>query len=390
MVDRGEAAHVDDIDLDSIRTELVEHLESQGFTVNESRISFAGAADKVALRGLHATAVSERLSKARGSLESFEEACLARMIAGDQVDPAVIRPVLHLVDNKNSFESRLWRWAALHWSIPTSLGYGRRLRYLVFDAAHHNALVGVIGLQDPVFSLGCRDSWVGWTPERRSERLTDVMDCFVLGAVPPYSDLLGGKLVALLATSRQVRADFDRCYSHRLTTISGRDPNARLLAITTTSALGRSSIYNRLTLSNGSLLFEPLGYTAGSGDFQFAGPIYEQLHRVATAHAAPTARKESWGGSGFRNRREVVQRAMQALGLSTSVRFHGVERQVFGVRTAHNSLELLRGEHTKPTAWRTVDADLLGEWWLERWGYPRSQRTFDYKAFDPETWRLWR
>ena len=68
----------------------------------------------------------------------------------------------------------------------------------------------------------------------------------MLGAVPPYSSLLFGKLVALLAASEQVREAFHRKYAGRLSVIRGRPLSSQLVAITTTSAMGRSSIYNRL------------------------------------------------------------------------------------------------------------------------------------------------
>jgi hypothetical protein len=102
---------------------------------------------------------------------------------------------------RRAFDGLLWRWLSLHWSIPVSSGYGRRLRFLVIDNGHHGKVIGLIGLADPVFALGARESWVGWDAPTRSQRLANVMDAYVLGAVPPYSGLLGGKLVALLATS---------------------------------------------------------------------------------------------------------------------------------------------------------------------------------------------
>jgi hypothetical protein len=63
-----------------------------------------------------------------------------------------------------------------------------------------------------VFSVKARDEWVGWTVEKRRERLKHVMDAFILGAVPPYSYLLGGKLVAMLAASNEVRQAFREKY----------------------------------------------------------------------------------------------------------------------------------------------------------------------------------
>ena len=95
----------------------------------------------------------------------------------------------------------------------TKNGYGdmavsythlRRLRFLVYDNST-GKLMGLFGLGDPVFSLSARDQWIGWTKEDRRKRLVHVMDAFVLGAVPPYNQLLVGKLIAMLVASNEVR-----------------------------------------------------------------------------------------------------------------------------------------------------------------------------------------
>jgi hypothetical protein len=101
----------------------------------------------------------------------------------------------------------LFRYARLHGSIPISAGYGRRLRFLVFDE-RNGKLIGLFGLGDPVFALGPRDAWVGWDAPAKRERLRHVVDAFVLGAVAPYARLLCSKLVALLITSNEVREGF--------------------------------------------------------------------------------------------------------------------------------------------------------------------------------------
>jgi hypothetical protein len=74
------------------------------------------------------------------------------------------------------------------------------------------------------------------------------MDAFVLGAVPPYSSLIGGKLIASLVASQEVGDAFDAKYGTRPGVISQRAKNPRLVLVTVTSALGRSSVYNRLRL----------------------------------------------------------------------------------------------------------------------------------------------
>jgi hypothetical protein len=253
---------------DRLRERVLQHLRDQGFRVRDGAVVAPVDSDKERLRSLHGHAVEVQRERARGALQRHEEAFVQRLLRGDALDPAQIRPKLLLVENRRSLDGLLWRWSALHWSIPVSSGYGRRLRFLVVDEGHNDSVIGLIGLADPVFALGCRDQAIGWTAEQRRTRLACVMDAFVLGALPPYRDLCGGKLVALLAMSTEVRDVFAAKYGHRTTLIADRDPNAQLAMITTTSALGRSSVYNRLVYPDGGLAFQPVGYTRGSGDFQ--------------------------------------------------------------------------------------------------------------------------
>src|SRR5205823_12751600 len=107
-------------------------------------------------------------------------------------------------------------------------------------------VVGVTGLFGPVIAVAGRDNWIGWSKDKRLERLRHVMDAFVLGAVPPYSQLLFGKLVGLLCASEEVRRACYRKYHGTESIISGKPFDGRIALITTMSALGRSSIYNRL------------------------------------------------------------------------------------------------------------------------------------------------
>jgi hypothetical protein len=318
----------EDLRLDELRQRVEATLRAQGFRVQGGRLLAPHSDDKARIRQLHLPAVKVQREQARAVLAAKEPRLLSWLAAGAAVDPARIDPVL-LEVRKETLESAVWRWCALHWSVPISRGYGRRLRFLVLDAGHDNKVIGLIGLGDPVYALRARDSWIGWSAEQRTQRLVSVMDAFALGAVPPYAQLLGGKLVALLATSDEVRSAFRRKYGHRQTLIADRDPDAHLVLVTTTSALGRSSIYNRLRHQDGSPAYWPIGYTSGSGDFHLSGPIYDELAALAADHYSSTARHERWGGDGFRNRREVLQRALALLGFdSEALRVHGVRRQV--------------------------------------------------------------
>ena len=298
--------------------------------------------------------------------------------------PRAVDPELVDVE-PGSEEELLFRYVRLHWSIPVSAGYGRRQRFIVRDRSNE-MLIGIIGLGDPVFGLGPRDRWVGWDLPARRRRLKHVMDLFVLGAVPPYSRLLCGKLVALLATSREVRQAFWRKYGGRRAYISARTFDGGLAMLTTTSALGRSSVYNRLRY-RGRTVYHSVGFTRGTGDFHFSNGCYSALRQLAENHCEATAKHASWGG-GFRNRRELVRKALPLLGLTTRLQSHGVRREIFTVPLATNTTAFLRGDDDRLTHY-AESADDLFQWFRERWLLPRASRTRRYRCFRRETYRLW-
>jgi hypothetical protein len=237
-------------------------LEHQGFTIQGSQILPPANLDKEKLRQLHQLAVQHRIEKFKKNLHRYEPLLLQRIADGSEVKPENISPRLVEVQ-ADSEDELLFRYAGLHWSIPVSSGYGRRLRFLVVDE-QNNKLMGILALGDPVFALKGRDEWIGWTRQMRSERLHHVLDAFVLGAVPPYSFLLCGKLIAMLAASDEVRGVFQRKYGQSQSVILQRPIDGQLALVTTTSALGRSSIYNRLRYDERPLYYR-VGFTQGSG-----------------------------------------------------------------------------------------------------------------------------
>ena len=212
------------------------------------------------------------------------------------------------------------------------------------------------------------------------------MDLFVLGAVPPYSHLLCGKLVALLATSQDVQEAFRRRYSGRRSCISRKLLDGRLALLTTTSALGRSSLYNRLRYGKNHA-FESVGFTRGSGDFHFSNGFYHELRAFALERCDATAKNSLWG-DGFRNRRELVRKTLPLLGLSSELLYHGIKREIFVAPLAANSPAFLRGDHQRLRCHNRTVADLF-EWFRGRWLLPRAARDDRFRAFDPEDYRLW-
>lgn len=340
--------------------------------------------DKNQVRRLHAPAVEHRINTRAKGLIRCESKLLNRLASGIDVMPDKIRPRLVEVQ-PNTEDELLFRYASLHWSVPVSSGYGRRIRFLVVDDQNEK-LIGLIGLSDPVFSLRARDAWIGWDIETRRHNLKYVMDAFVLGAVPPYSFLLCGKLVAMLASSIEVRTAFTQKYTGHRSVIRKCKFDGRLALITTISALGRSSIYNRLKYGD-RLVFESTGFTQGSGEFHFSNGLYAAISTYAVRYCKPSAKKHIWG-LGFRSRREVVRKCLSKIGLPEDLLYHGIRRQIFVIPLAQNVKEFLNGEHAKLRSYSDSVSDLF-EFFSERWMMPRSKKDNRYQYWSPNDWRLW-
>ena len=367
-----------------LRDRIIRSLRAQGFRVRNGSVLPPKQLSKERIRGLHETAVAHRLERAKDGLLRLEKDLLRHVAAGNEFVPSRMSPRLVEV-LPDSHEELLFRYARLHWSIPVSAGYGRRLRFLVIDD-NNGKLVGLIGLGDPVYSLGPRDEWIGWAPFHRKKRLRHVMDAFVLGAVPPYSLLLCGKLVAMLAACDTVRRSFKRKYGGTRSVISRKVHDGRLALVTTSSALGRSSVYNRLRYGDRTL-YRSVGFTKGSGDFHFSNGLYGAITKFAAEHCEPTAKQERWG-TGFRNLREVIGKCLPALGLSSDWVYHGIEREVFAVPLAHNTREFLQGQHSRLRWYGHSEAEMF-EYFRDRWMLPRATWDNRFASWSKDEWMLW-
>lgn len=367
---------------ETLRHSLIDALLRQGFTLTDNQIVPPDQKDKDNIRKLYAHLRQERLQEAKPWLLSVEENLLAYFADGSEVKPEEIRPRLELVDTR--WKADLFRYASLTWSVPVSAGYGRRMRFLVFDESN-GKLLGLFALCDPVYNLKARDQWIGWGVKEKNERLYHVLNAYVLGAVPPYSYLLGGKLIAMLTTSDEVREAFRKRYDKVASIIRGKVRKPHLVLITTTSALGRSSIYNRISFE-GRKVFINLGFTKGWGQFHFSDGTFEKIKAFLREKGDPVIDEFKYGG-GPNWRFRVIKRCLTHLGLSSDLLKHGVKREIFAAPLAENAREFLRGETSEPLYYsRTVDQ--LFAYFKERWLLPRAARDKRYLSFKKEALRL--
>jgi hypothetical protein len=365
-----------------LRASLFRLLASQGFDVSDDLVVTDREYDKRQVRLVHSLSREERLAAEQPFIREWFPRLRKYLASGSDVIPEHVDPFPVVVDSGDDQMSALFRLASLWWSIPVSQGYGRRFRILVFDQSN-DKLIGLLGLTDPVFNLGARDAWVKWPVRAREERLAHVMDAYVLGAVPPYNRLLGAKLVALLATSDFVRSVFKKRYSSSTSIILKREFDGRLALVTATSALGRSSIYNRLKFDEVDV-FQPVGFTQGFGHFHLANGTYERLRQYLTLMGDDEVNRSKFG-SGPNYRIRVVRRALQHLELPAGLLRHGIRRAVYVAPLAENTAAFLRGDNERLRWYGRPFADVV-EAWRQRWLLPRASRDSSYKSFCMDTW----
>ena len=367
-----------------LRTAIIQSLRKQGYRVRNGVIHMPEDPSKDDYRALNELAMKKKFEKSGPGVKPFEDRLIKHIANGHEVVPHHISPKLVLVEPGSEHEI-LFRYACLHWSIPVSAGYGRRLRFLVFDE-NNGKLIGLFGLGGPVYAMQARDRWIGWDKETKAKRLYHVMDAYVLGSVPPYSFLLGGKLIAMLVCSNEVRSVFRQKYTGQESLIRKEIRPPYLSLVTTTSALGRSSIYNRIRV-NGQQYWTSVGFTQGSGEFHFSNGVYEKIRAYVEVHCKPTAKHKAWG-DGFRNKREVIKKCLPAIGLSTDMLYHGIRREIFVAPLSSNALAFLRGELCHPCLFNWP-AEHLFRLFADRWLMARAERMPQYRDYSREQYRLW-
>lgn len=370
------------IERERLRVRVLGELEAAGFSLNSDGLLDLpeGEDAKAVARDLHRGHRQAVLERQSDFISTWEDRVLERFAHGREVSPRAIKPILVPVETAE--DAALFRFASLHWSIPVSQGYGRRTRFLVLDEKN-GKLIGIFALGDPVFNLGVRDRLIGWDQAQRQERLYNVYDAFVLGAVEPYRQLIGGKLIALCAISDETAAHLTNKYDGKKTVIKKQTKSAEPVLITTTSALGRSSIYGRLKMAD-RWIFKSVGYTEGFGHFHFSDSLFAEI--VAFVGERGKLRGHQYGdGPNWRIR--TLRRGLEEVGLDGNLLRHGIRREVFIAPRALGWRAFLRGE--SDDLWRyAYPLEDLGAFWRSRWALPRAKRMPEFKKHRRSAMRL--
>lgn len=369
---------------DELRSMVTTELLQSGWTIVDNTFIAPKYENKQEIRNSHKYQRIERSSRLSKLIVNHRDELMSHFANGHEINPQKFSPEIIEIDS-SSPDNNLFRFATLLWSIPVSQGYGRRMRYIVRDR-YNGKLVGIFGLMDPVFNLKVRDQLIGWDHFQREDRLYNMLDAYVLGSVPPYNKLLGGKMIALAAISDEVRNDFRKKYSGKKTIIRGQEKEASLVLITTTSALGKSSIYNRIKLPDESeRAYQSIGFSGGWGHFHISEPTFKALRDWLREQGPSYADRHKYKmGPNWRFR--TIRQALALLGFEGDSLKHGIKREVYLAPLAKNYSEYLRGEEDVPEYYSRGLSD-ISEFFKDRWMIPRSQRMFDWCNWTREmTW----
>jgi hypothetical protein len=365
-----------EVNKDALRNEIIEVMKCQGFLINPHLRPVT--MEKKAIREIHQHKKTELLKSHKRFLIGNIEKVRKYSISGDTLEPEKID--LKLIEVKpESFDADLFLWWNLSWwSLPYERPIGRQIRFMLWDK-YHNAPFGLIGLQSPPIRSPTRDRFLELSNKSLdySYWINQSMYAQRLGALPPYNELLGAKMVCLSLTSNEIRECYGGKYDNTISLMEKRVLPSRLLFTTTTSAYGKSSVYARLTF-NGAIVSHFIGFTAGSGTFHVPETLYKKILLFLKSEGIDVKRGY---GTGPSRKLELITRAFRKLGIGMFT-VHNIKRGYYIFENVSNLHKVIH-ENEEPK-WYDRPFESLFKFWKERWCAPRSQRTQTWKQFNNE------
>jgi hypothetical protein len=360
------------MDKENLKNKVIEALKEQGFQIDPH--FGPGEDSKETYRRIQQKAKESQLSLYRDFLMDAFSDVKNYLRNGLDIVPENISLELREI-KPNSLEDTLFKWwNIVWWSIPYQRPYGRQMRYLLWDKTH-DAPFGLLVLQSPVLKMAIRDDYLGIPKNELDIWVNRSMTAQRVGALPPYNILLGGKMVALSLTCNEIRDAYRKKYENYVSIIKKRKLEPDLLFITTTSAFGKSSLYNRLKYGD-EIVAESLGYTKGSGTFHIPEDLYQEIINLLQENGVDTKRGYGHGPS---RKLRLIALGLRYLGLS-NFQYHGIKRELYLFPLVKNLKEVIqKGEEP---IWFDRPFDKLVDYWKERWAIPRSKRFQDWKDFN--------
>jgi hypothetical protein len=344
---------------------------SINFNGKKIEVSPPESYDKDIIRETMSVKRAEIIKCNRKWIDRHLPAARANMATGLEALYSKIEPIIEVCETQKQHD--LFRIFRYYWSSPYSDYVGRRIKLLIRDKALPNRpIIGIAALGSPIIHIPERDEFIGWDIKTRTKNLIYTLDAYVIGAIPPYNLLLGGKLISYLMASEEVRKIYKKKYKDAVTIIEKRTAND-LFGIFTTSLYGKSAQYNRLKYKD-VLLYKPIGKTKGFGSLHLSKETIDGMVKFLKSRKVEVNHKFGDGPSWVMR---VINAAGELLGFDPDCLLkHSFRRNIYFIPIAKNYKELLNGTSRKPEYNKFTKAELT-EHWKERW--------YSKRRGDPET-----
>ena len=240
------------------------------------------------------------------------------------------------------------KWAAVRRMIHTmdfTANPGRNVKINVKDRVS-GKLLGQISLASDVTAMGVRDNFIGWTKDNKfvDGKLNNTTIASTIVCTQPLGyNFLGGKLIAMMTTTPEVRAYWKSKYDNIL------------IAVGTTSLYGIHSQYN------GIPLFKTLGESAGKISLKPDDKFYDPWHQWIKENRAQwykdnisDERARNGANMGYEAngpvsgiKQKILGQIFKECGIKATQYHHGFKRGVYMAMMYENGCEYLRNEITE-------------------------------------------
>lgn len=328
---------------------------------------------------------NEIIEKHRDWIEKNIDFARKNLASGHDVLSSEIDPIIEVCETEK--QHRLFRILRYYWSSPYSEYVGRRIKIIVRDnALSQKPVIGIAALGSPIIHIPERDQWIGWDKNTRTKNLIYTLDAYVIGALPPYNYLLGGKLISYLIASNELREIYRKKYKDQITLNERRKAN-KLVGIFTTSLYGNSSQYNRIKYNN-ELLYQPIGQTKGFGTLHLSEQTIQLMIKFLDSNNIKIGHNFGDGPSWVMR---VVRSAGDLLGFDSDFLLkHSFKRNIYFVPLAKDFKKFLNGE-TKQPHFNNFSKKELVEYWKKRWLENRKKNLKiinDVISFSPDCFQI--
>lgn len=317
--------------------------------------------DKETIKNSMSFKRDEIIAKHRKWIDKNIEFARKNLAKGIDVLNSEIDPIIEVCETEK--QHRLFRILRYYWSSPYSEYVGRRIKLLIRDRALPNKpIIGIAALGSPIIHIPERDDFIGWDKNTRTKNLIYTLDAYVIGALPPYNYLLGGKLISYILASNEVREIYRKKYQGQVTLTEKRVAN-KLVGIFTTSLYGNSSQYNRLKF-NDELLYMPIGKTKGFGTLHLSEETIQLMIKFLKSRGIIVGHNFGDGPSWVMR---VIRSAGELLGFDSDFLLkHSFKRNIYFIPLATEFKAFLNGE-TKQPKFKNYPKNDLVQFWKTRW-----------------------